>query len=91
MTQFALYLAFEVLKKEILRAVVKEFISRGLDKVYAKEIQEWKVYLDQQKFAIKLDKQMMEEIKRFRGTIKSWSPTELKEFVIEGLDCLKKE
>ena len=90
MTQFALYLAFEVLKKEILRAVVKEFIFRGLDKVYSKEIAEWKKYIDEQKFSIKLDKQMKDEIERFRGTIKSWTPKELTEFVIEGLDCLKK-
>ena len=81
---------FEVLKKEILKAVVKEFISRGLEKTYAKEIAEWKKYIDEQKFSIKLDKQMKDEIERFRGTIKSWSPTELKKFVIEGLDCLKK-
>jgi len=85
LTQFALYLAFEVLKKEILKAVVKEFISRGLDKTYAKEIEEWKKYTDQQKFAVKLDKQMKEEVARFRGLIKTWTPKELTEFVIEGL------
>ena len=84
------YLAFEVFKKEVVKAIVVEFIKRGLDKTYAKEIKEWKQYIDQKQFAVKLDKQMMEEIERFRGTIKSWSPTELKEFVIEGLDCLKK-
>ena len=83
------YLALEVFKKEILKAVVKEFISRGLNKTYAKEIAEWKKYIDQKKFGVKLDKQMMKEVERFRGEIQSWSPTELKEFVIEGLDCLK--
>ena len=69
---------------------MKEFISRGLDKVYVKEIAEWKKYIDEQKFAIKLDKQMLDEIERFRRTLKSWTPKELEEFVIEGLDCLKK-
>ena len=33
---------------------------------------------------------MREEIERFTKDIKGWSPTELKEVVIEGLDCLKK-
>ena len=61
-----------------------------MDKVYVKEIAEWKTYIDQKQFAVKLDKQMMEEIEKFRETIKSWTPKELTEFVIEGLDCLKK-
>jgi len=91
LTQFALYLTFEVLKKEILRAVVKEFIARGLDKVYAKEIEEWKQYIDQKQSKVKLDKQMMEEIERFRGMIQSWSPTELTKFVIEDLTIGKKK
>jgi len=85
LTQFALYLTFEVLKKEILKVVVKEFISRGLNKTYAKEIEEWKQYIDQKQFTVKLDKQMIEEIERFRGEIIGWSPTELKNFVIEDL------
>ena len=42
-------------------------------------------YMREQKFAIKLDEQMREEIERFRKTIKGWTPKELKEFVIEGL------
>ena len=60
-----------------------EFLRRGLDKVYSKEIEAWKIYIDQKQFAIKLDKQMRAEIKRFRKTLKSWQPEELKEFVIE--------
>ena len=79
-----------IAKKEIIEVVVKEFIARGLDKVYAKEIEEWKKYKREKKFAKKLDKQMKEEIERFRKTIKKWEPEELEEFVIEGLDCLKK-
>lgn len=79
-----------IAKKEIIKVVVKEFIARGLDKVYAKEIEEWKKYYREQKFAKKLDKQMKEEIERFQKTIKKWEPEGLEEFVIEGLDCLKK-
>ena len=35
----------------------------------------------EQKFAIKLDKQMKDEIKRFQKTIKKWEPKELEEFI----------
>lgn len=69
---------------------MKEFIARGLDKVYAKEIEAWKKYKREKKFAIKLDKQMKDEIERFQKTIKKWEPKELEKFIIEGLDCLKK-
>lgn len=72
-----------------MKAIVKEFLRRGLDKTYAKEIAEWQEYIDQKKFGIKLDKQMKKEIARFRKTIKKWKTKELEEFVIEGLDCLK--
>ena len=66
-----------------------EFERRGLDKVYSKEIEAWKIYIDQKQFAVKLDKQMRAEIKKFRKTLKSWQPEEMKEFVIENIDCLK--
>lgn len=83
------YLAFEVFKKEILKAVMTEFLRRGLDKLYAEEIKAWKVYLDQKKFAVKLDKQMKAEIERFTKDIQKYSVPELKEIVIEGLNCPK--
>lgn len=63
---------------------MKEFLARGLDKTYAKEIAEWKKYMDEKHFAVKLDKQMKAEIERFRKTIERWKPKELEEFVIEG-------
>ena len=78
----------EIAKKEIIKAVIKEFIARELDKVYHKEIEAWKKYYREQKFAKKLDKQMREEIKRFQKELKKWKPKELEEFIIEGLDCL---
>ena len=64
---------------------MKEFIARGLDKTYAKEIEAWKKYKDEKRFAEKLDKQMKNEIERFRETIMGWTPRELKAVVIEGL------
>ena len=60
---------------------MKEFIARGLDKVYEKEIEEWKKYQREKKFAKKLDKQMKDEIKRFKKDIKGWTPKELEEIV----------
>lgn len=84
-----LALGWEFGKNEIIKAVVREFIARGLDKTYAKEIAEWQKYYREQKFAVKLDKQMKTEIRRFRKEIKGWTPKELEVFVIEGLDQLK--
>ena len=74
-------LGLEVYKAEITKAVIVEFLRRGLGKVYSKEIEEWKKYMREQKFAIKLDKQMKDEIKRFQKTIKKWEPKELEDFV----------
>ena len=68
---------------------MKEFITRELDKDYSKEIGEWKKYIKEQKFSIKIDKQMKTEINSFRKEIKGWTIRELEEIVIEGLDCLK--
>ncbi len=70
-------LGFEVAKYEVGKAIIKEFMRRGLDKTYSKEIEEWKKYIDQKKFGIKLDKQMKNEIERFKKNIKGWTPKEL--------------
>ena len=71
----------EYAKHEIMKAVMKEFIARGLDKVYAKEIEEWKKYKREKKFAKKLDKKMKDEIENFKKDIKEWTPKELEEIV----------
>ncbi|GAI79123.1 unnamed protein product [marine sediment metagenome] len=60
---------------------MKEFIARGLDKTYAKEIEEWKKYMREKKFAKKLDKKMRDEINRFKKEIKNWTPKELEEII----------
>lgn len=64
---------------------MKEFLARGLDKTYAKEIEAWKKYIREKKFAKKLDKQMKNEVERFKKSLEKWTPKELEEFVIEGL------
>ena len=76
-------------RPEIIKVVMKEFVARGLDKKYSKKIAEWQKYYKEQEFAVKLDKQMEEERKRFEKGLKKWTSKELEEFVIEGLDCLK--
>lgn len=90
MLRLVLALGWEFGKNEIIKAVLEEFISRGLDKTYAKEIEEWKKYKREQKFAKKLNKEMRKEVECFQRELEKWTPKELKEFVIEGLDCLEK-
>ena len=74
---------------EIIKAVVTEFVRRELHTKYHREIEEWKKYIREQKFAIKLNRQMRKEINKFTREIEGWTPKELEEFIIEGLDCLK--
>jgi len=50
---------------------MKEFKKQGLDVRYKKEIDEWFVYLDQQNFSKKLEKQMLKEIDRFMAEKKT--------------------
>jgi len=71
----------EFAKPQIIKAVVKEFIARGLDKVYSKEIEEWKKYKKGKKHTKKLNKKMKVEIDRFEKDIKEWTPKELEEIV----------
>ena len=85
MARLIFFLGIEFAKHEITKAIVREFIARGLDKVYAKRIEEWKKYMDEKEFAIKLDKQMREEVERFRKTLKEYTIPELEEIIIEGL------
>ncbi len=82
-TKLVILLGWELAKYKILEVVMKEFIARGLDKVYANEIEEWKKYKREKKFAIKLDKQMKNEVERFRKELKGWTPKELGEIIWE--------
>lgn len=71
-------LGWELSKDEIIKAVMNEFIARGLNKVYVNEIEEWKKYKREKKFSVELDKRMKEEVERFKKEIKGWTPKELK-------------
>lgn len=44
---------------------MKKFKEEGLHIKYKKEIAEWFIYLDQQEFGKKLEKQMLKEIERY--------------------------
>ena len=48
-----------------MQKVMSEFKKRGLDVVYADEIEAWKKCKREKDFEIKLEKQMKEEIERF--------------------------
>jgi len=63
--RLALSLIKEILLYIIKDKLMKEFTKRNLQVEYKEEIAAWFVYLDQQKFGKKLEKQMMAEIKRF--------------------------
>ena len=78
-------MGLEIYKTEIIKVVVTEFVRRKLHIKYHREIEEWKKYMREQKFAIKLDKHMRNEIKRFKEEIGKWTIPELEKFVIEGL------
>jgi len=64
------------------------FRKLGLDVIYQREIMEWLLAMKQEKFAKKLDKQMLNEIDRFmRGKINIEELMKIKfpepEFIIE--------
>ena len=61
--------------------MIKEFVRRGLDKVYSKEIEEWKKYKREEIYIKDLDKEVEDEMERFKENIKGWTPKELKELV----------
>jgi len=76
-----LFLGIEIAKPEIIKAIMKEFIRRGLDKVYSKEIEEWKKYKREEIYTKDLDKEMEDEMELFKENIKGWTPKELEEII----------
>jgi len=76
-----LFLGVEIAKPEIIKAIMKEFVRRGLDKVYVKEIEQWKKYKREEIYTKDLDKEMQDEIDRFKENIKGWTPKELEEII----------
>ena len=64
-TKAILWLAIELAKVGMLEKVMKEFKKRGLDIVYAKEIEEYKKYQREKLKSKEIEEQIIEEIKRF--------------------------
>lgn len=60
-----LWLVTELAKYGILQKVMAEFKKQKLDVKYQKEIEEWKKYYREKKFAGKLDQQMLQKIDRY--------------------------
>ena len=69
--KWTLILIKEIVIYSIKDKVISEFLKRGLQNKYKDEIEAWFIYLDQQRFGKKLEKQMMEEIERYLATKKS--------------------
>ena len=84
-TQLVFWLSWEVAKYGLMKKLIEEFTQRGIFGQHKDYIRDWLTYIDQKQFAVKLDKQMMEEIERFTKEIRGWTPKELTEFVIEDL------
>ena len=60
-----------VLLAAIKDKVVSEFLKLGLQDKFKEDIEAWFIYLDQQRFGKKLEKQMIDEIDRYLATKKS--------------------
>jgi len=76
-----LFLGIEIAKPEIIKVVIKEFVRRGLDKVYSEEIEKWKKYKKGKIYTKNLDKKVKDAIEEFKKDIKGWTPKELEEIV----------
>ena len=65
-----LWLSFALVKYELLRKIIKRFKEEGIfeSEEYRLYIKAWLSYLDQKEFSEKLEKQMLEEIKRYLET-----------------------
>ena len=61
----------EVIIYCIKEKIMAEFVRQKLDVKFKEEIEAWFIYLDQQEFGEKLEKQILEEIERYMSTNKT--------------------
>ena len=66
-----LNLVKEIILFSIKDKILSEFLKLGLQNKFKDEIEAWLIYLDQQEFGKKLEKQMIEEIERFMAEKKT--------------------
>ena len=62
------WLSFALVKYRLLRKIIKECKKQGIFEEHRLLIKAWLSYLDQKEFSEKLEKQMLEEIKRYLAT-----------------------
>ena len=55
----------ELAKYGILQKVVAEFKKQGLEVKYQKEIEAWRKYKREKEFAIRIEKEILDEVERF--------------------------
>jgi len=69
-TKLVLWLSFALVKYKLLRKITKRLKEEGFFETeeYRLYIKAWLSYLDQKEFSEKLEKQMLEEIKRYLKT-----------------------
>ena len=61
-------MSFALVKYKLLRKIIKEFKKQGIFEEHRLYIKAWLSYLDQKEFSEKLEKQMLNEIKRYLKT-----------------------
>ena len=66
--KLVLWFSFALVKYKLLRKIIKEFKKQGIFEEHKLYIKAWLLYLDQKEFSEKLEKQMIEEIKRYLKT-----------------------
>ena len=57
-----------MVKYGLLRKIISEFKKRGIFEQHRDYIKAWFTYLDQKAFSEKLEKQILDEIKRYLAT-----------------------
>ena len=63
-----LWLTWELTKYDLMRRLIKKFKQEGIFENHRDFIRAWLTHLDQKRFSEKVEKQMLEEIKRYLAT-----------------------
>lgn len=87
-----LWLSFSLVKYKLMKKIIKEMKKQGIFEEHRLYIKMWLSYLDQKEFNVKLEKQMLSEIKRYLKTRDSlildyiveviWNETDTEAFII---------
>lgn len=61
-------ITLSLIKYKLMKKIVGEFTERGIFEEHRKYIKAWFTYLDQKEFGERLEKQLINEIKRYLST-----------------------